>query len=113
MSSAGVMRSMPLARKRDSMASRDAEALENSPGSSENTAATCSEGVMPLLLSRGWRLRVARLESPPMRTMRNSRMLLSKMAMNFRRSNSGTDSSIDSASTRSSNRSQESSRFWV
>ena len=31
----------------------------------ENTAATCSEGVMPLLLSRGCRLRVARLRVHP------------------------------------------------
>ena len=95
------------------MASRDEAALENNPGNAENTAATCSEGVMPLLLSRGCRLRVARLESPPMRTMRNSCMLLSKIAMNLRRSNNGTVSSRDSESTRSSKRSQESSRFWV
>ena len=45
--------------------------------------------------------------------MKNSSRLLVKMDTNFSRSSKGTDSSVASSSTRSLNRSQDSSRFWV
>ena len=49
----------------------------------------------------------------PTRIMKNSSKLLVKMDTNFSRSRRGTVLSIASSSTRSLNRSQDSSRFWV
>ena len=65
------------------------------------------------LLSRGWFLREARSDRPPMRIMNHSSRLEPKMAQNLSRSKRGTVSSNASSSTRLSKRSQLSSRFWV
>src|SRR5699024_9315230 len=74
---------------------------------------SCWLGVRPLLLSTWCSLDRAMSEMEPTRIMKNSSRLLVKMAANFSRSNRGTVSSLASASTRSSNRSQDNSRSWV
>src|SRR5699024_8285060 len=74
-------------------------------------AAICSEAVMwvttsgLLFLSRVWSYR------EPTRTIKNSSILLPKIAANFRRSPSGTFFSLASASTRLSKSSQLNSRL--
>ena len=109
----GSRRTMPRSASSSSSSWKARAWRAYSGGRASNTLSICSDGVRLLLLSRGWCLSVARSDRPPMRIMKNSSRLLSKMDTNLRRSNSGTDSSYASASTRSSKRSQESSRFWV
>ena len=82
-------------------------------GTALQMAWSCSAGVRPLLLSTWCSLDRAISEMEPTRIMKNSSRLLVKMEANFSRSNRGTLSSLASASTRSSKRSQDSSRSWV
>ena len=76
-------------------------------------ACTCSRGVMPDLLSRSSGASISISSRLPTRTMKNSSRLLVNMDTKRSRSISGVAGSVASASTRSLNFSQLSSRFWV